>query len=94
METDLESINKKLDLILQLLNQKKQVIEEYSIKKYQDSILISFEYNEKFKDFIKKLGGKFVGFKKAWMFPEDCESMIVYEISEKFPNWKKVEKNT
>jgi len=91
VDLKLELVNKKLDKILELLenvNLKKKKPEQsketdWSIEEYNGNILIRFSFNTEFKNFIKSLGGKWMVSKTAWVFKNDPSK----DIFEKFPLW-------
>jgi hypothetical protein len=94
LQTEIELLNKKMDLIIELLKPKKEikVLQEktWELTEYKNSILVSFAFNLDFKEYIKELGGKWMVSKKSWMFPKAESESIIEQISEKFPDWKKL----
>ena len=62
----------------------------WELTEYKNSILVSFAFNLDFKEYIKELGGKWMVSKKSWMFPKAESESIIEQISEKFPDWKKL----
>jgi hypothetical protein len=94
LQTEIELLNKKMDLIIELLKPKKEikVLQEktWELTEYKNSILVSFAFNLDFKEYIKQLGGKWMVSKKSWMFPKAESESIIEQISEKFPDWKKL----
>ncbi len=98
LQAEIEKLNKKMDIIIELLNSKqpakKEVRQEsdekiWSVEEYKNCILVSFTFNLVFKEYIKEIGGKWMVAKKAWMFPKTDHDIVVEQISEKFPDWKK-----
>ena len=91
-EDKIDLLNQKMDKIILLLekpNKQSQTtwsISDYNIKGI-DYFLISFSFNNSFKDYIKELGGLWNSSKKSWMFPKSNQEDIVSRISTKFPNW-------
>jgi len=94
LQTEIELLNKKMDLIIELLKPKKEikVLQEktWELTEYKNSILVSFAFNLEFKEYIKEIGGKWMVSKKSWMFPKAESESIIEQISEKFPDWKKL----
>jgi len=92
LQTEIESLHKKMDLIIELLKPKQIQQEEntWSVTDYKNSILISFTFNTQFKEYVKELGGMWMVGKKAWMFPKASEQKIIEQIILKFPEWKKI----
>jgi hypothetical protein len=97
LQTEIESLNKKMDTILELLktkqSPKKEINQEpvektWSVEDYKNCILLSFPFNLEFKEYIKEIGGKWMVSKKSWMFPKAESESITEQISEKFPDWK------
>jgi hypothetical protein len=84
MDTLLEEINKKLDLILSKLNASEK---EITISDYKEAILINFSYNEKLKNVIKEAGGKWFPSKSSWMFPKTRLHEIKDLIAQNFPEY-------
>ena len=101
VELKLEVLNKKFDEMStkfdEILNKfdenkKKKVKQEetetkWSITEYKNSILVSFSFNNEFKDYIKELGGIWMVSKKSWMFPKS-QTEITEQIKLKFPKWE------
>jgi hypothetical protein len=92
LQTEIELLHKKMDLIIELLKPKKEikVLQEktWELTEYKNSILVSFAFNLEFKEYIKEIGGKWMVSKKSWMFPKAESESITEQISEKFPDWK------
>jgi hypothetical protein len=85
-----DELSLKIDKILLLLENKSVEPEKiWSVTDYKSSILISFPFNNDFKNFIKELGGVWMATKKAWMFPKSKEAEILDQIQTAFPLWEK-----
>lgn len=93
IDLKLQLLNEKCDKMIMLfesllVKKKKKTSKEsdkteYSIKEYNGNILIKFEYNTEFKNFIKELGGVWLVGKKSWIIKESDLS----KIAEKFSKW-------
>jgi hypothetical protein len=90
MDTQLETINKKLDIIIKLL-QKKETNNEWSVDYYKNAILIKFPYNQLLKEHVKQLGGKWNVTLTGWIFSKTDEEKVIQNISENFKDYKFVD---
>ena len=87
MEQQLEELNKKMDLILELLKYKQSVKKEWTIENYKNSVLVKFPYNTEFKEYIKALPSA-IYFNKAWMFPNQYAEQTISLIKQNFDDWE------
>jgi len=88
IQIDLKSCNEKAELILKELAFRKKDT-EWSVENYcNNCILIKFTFNERFKYFIKDLGGKWIATRKGWMFSVNQKKSICETLTENFSDWK------
>jgi hypothetical protein len=86
MEQQLEELNKKMDLILELLNHKQPTKKEWTIENYKNSVLVKFPYNNELKEYVKALPSA-IYMRKAWMFPKTSADSTIELIKQNFDDW-------